>query len=89
MTGGEVKGNGVFIHEDGTGGYYLEFDWGDDDEKTKSKKSKVLYSDSSGVKKLDIPVLGERNNIGLQTDILISLMGANFSYKRKSNDAGF
>ena len=62
---------------------------GDDDEKTKSKKSKVLYSDSSGVKKLDIPVLGERNNIGLQTDILISLMGANFSYKRKSNDAGF
>jgi len=49
----------------------------------------VLYSDSSGVKKLDIPVLGERNNIGLQTDILISLMGANFSYKRKSNDAGF
>ena len=89
LTGGEVKGNGVFIHEDGTGGYYLEFDWGDDDEKTKSKKSKVLYSDSSGVKKLDIPVLGERNNIGLQTDILISLMGANFSYKRKSNDAGF
>ena len=51
---------------------------GDDDEKTKSKKSKVLYSDSSGVKKLDIPVLGERNNIGLQTDILISLMGAEF-----------
>ena len=28
LTGGEVKGNGVFIHEDGTGGYYLEFDWG-------------------------------------------------------------
>ena len=89
LTGGEVKGNGVFIHEDGTGGYYLEFDWGDDDEKTKSKKSKVLYSDSSGVKELDIPILGERNNIGLQADILISLMGANFSYKRKSNDAGF
>lgn len=89
LTGGEVKGNGVFIHEDGTGGYYLEFDWGDDVEKTKSKKSKVLYSDSSGVKKLDIPVLDERNNIGLQADILISLMGANFSYKRKSNDAGF
>lgn len=83
LTGGEVKGNGVFIHEDGTGGYYLEFDWGDDDEKTKSKKSKVLYSDSSGVKKLDIPVLDERNNIGLQADILISLMGANFSYKRE------
>ncbi len=54
---------------------------GDDDEKTKSTKSKVLYSDSSGVKKLDIPVLDERNNIGLQADILISLMGANFTMK--------
>ena len=83
LTGGEVKGNGVFIHEDGTGGYYLEFDWGDDDEKIKSKKSKVLYSDGSGVKGLDIPVFDERNNVGLQADILISLMGANFSYKRE------
>ena len=83
LAGGEVKGNGVFIHEDGTGGYYLEFDWGDDDEKIKSKKSKVLYSDGSGVKGLDIPVFDERNNVGLQADILISLMGANFSYKRE------
>jgi len=83
LAGGEVKGNGVFIHEDGTGGYYLEFDWGDDDEKIKSKKSKVLYSDGSGVKELDIPVFDERNNVGLQADILISLMGANFSYKRE------
>ena len=33
LTGGVVKGNGVFIHEDGTGGYYLEFDWGDEDER--------------------------------------------------------
>ena len=57
--------------------------------KKQSKKSKVLYSDSSGVKELDIPILDERNNIGLQADILISLMGADFSYKRKSNDAGF
>lgn len=62
---------------------------GDDDEKTKSKKSKVLYSVGSGIKELDIPVLDEQNNVGLQADILISLMGANFSYKRKSNDAGF
>ena len=30
LTGGEVKGDGVFIHEDGTGGYYMEFDWGEE-----------------------------------------------------------
>ena len=89
LTGGEVKGNGVFIHEDGTGGYYLEFDWGDEDEKIKSKKSKVQYSDSLEIKEIDIPVLDERNNVGLQADILISLMGANFNYKRKSNDDTF
>ncbi|MBQ8326859.1 MAG: hypothetical protein IJX86_07275, partial [Lachnospiraceae bacterium] len=28
MTGGMVKSTGVFIHEDGTGGYWMEFDWG-------------------------------------------------------------
>lgn len=83
LTGGEVKGNGVFIHEDGTGGYYLEFDWGDEDEKTKLKKYQVLYSDGLEVKETEIPVLDERNNVGLQADILISLMGLNFNYKRE------
>lgn len=83
LTGGEVKGNGVFIHEDGTGGYYLEFDWGDEDEKTKLKKHQVLYSDGLEVKETEIPVLDERNNVGLQADILISLMGLNFNYKRE------
>lgn len=38
LTGGEVKGDGVFIHEDGTGGYYMEFDWGEEDDNKKSKK---------------------------------------------------
>lgn len=83
LTGGEVKGNGVFIHEDGTGGYYLEFDWGDEDEKAKLKKHQVLYSDDLKVKETEIPVLDERNNTGLQADILISLMGLNFHYKRE------
>ncbi len=78
LTGGEVKGNGVFIHEDGTGGYYLEFDWGGDEEKTKQRKHKAMYSDSPQVKELNAPALNEANNMGLQADILISLMGANF-----------
>lgn len=83
LTGGEVKGNGVFIHEDGTGGYYLEFDWGDEDEKTEPKKHKVLYSDSSGVKELNPPALDELGNMGLQADIFISLLGTNVNYKRE------
>jgi hypothetical protein len=45
LTGGIVKSTGVFIHEDGTGGYWTEFDWGDEDDKTKSKRSKVSYYD--------------------------------------------
>ena len=85
LTGGEVKGNGVFIHEDGTGGYYMEHDWGDDDEKTKKRKHKVVYSDGSEVKELNPPALDELNNMGLQADIFISLTGANFSYRKEEH----
>ena len=38
MTGGIVKSTGVFIHEDGTGGYWTEFDWGDEEDNGKGKK---------------------------------------------------
>ena len=75
LTGGVVKGNGVFIHEDGTGGYYLEFDWGDEDERAKPQKHKVLYADNSGINELNTQALDELNNMGLQVDFLISLMG--------------
>lgn len=64
MTGGAVKSNGVFIHEDGTGGYYLEFDWGDEEEGTKSKKPEAAYADSSKLKNLNILNYDECNNIG-------------------------
>ncbi|MDE7423107.1 MAG: hypothetical protein K2N51_05365 [Lachnospiraceae bacterium] len=86
LTGGSVKGTGVFIHEDGTGGYYLEFDWGDDEEektKSKSKNPNVLYADSSGIKNLNTPAFDELNHMGFQTDVLLSLMGENFNNKRK------
>ena len=82
LTGGMVKGNGVFIHEDGTGGYYMEFDWGDEEESKKPKKSKVIYADSSELKELNPPALDELNNMGLQADIFISLLGTTFNYKR-------
>ena len=84
LTGVEVKGNGVFIHEDGTGGYYLEFDWGDDDEKAKPKKHKVMYSDSSEIKELNTPALDELSNMGLQADSFISLMGAEMKGAKKN-----
>lgn len=83
LIGGNVKGNGVFIHEDGTGGYYLEFDWGDDEEKTKSKNPNVLYADSSEIKNLNIGAYNEPDHAGFQTDVLLSLVGANFVKKEK------
>jgi len=83
LTGGLVKSHGVFIHEDGTGGYYMEFDWGDEEESKKTKKSKVVYADSSELKNLYTLKYDELNNMGLQTDVLLSLMGANFNYKRE------
>ncbi len=84
LTGGLVKSHGVFIHEDGTGGYYMEFDWGDEEESKKPKKSKVVYADSSELKNLNTLKYDELDNIGFQTDVLLSLVGANFIGKREN-----
>lgn len=84
LTGGLVKSHGVFIHEDGTGGYYMEFDWGDEEESKKTKKSKVVYADSSELKNLYTLKYDELNNVGFQTDVLPSLMGAYFIGKREN-----
>ncbi|MCM1181346.1 MAG: hypothetical protein NC347_13905, partial [Clostridium sp.] len=83
LAGGEVKGNGVFIHEDGTGGYYLEFDWGDEEESRKPKKSKVVYVDSSALKNLNTLKYDELNSGEFQSEVLFSLVGANFISKRR------
>lgn len=85
MTGGLVKSHGVFIHEDGTGGYYMEFDWGDEEESKKPKKSKVVYADSSELKNLNTLKYYEPDNVGFQADVLLSLVGANLNYKRKEH----
>ena len=87
LTGGSVKGNGVFIHEDGTGGYYLEFDWGDDEEEKPKSKKQCYYVDSSEIKNLNISACDEPDHAGFQTDVLLSLVGANFSINKK-NDGG-
>lgn len=84
LTGGLVKSHGVFIHEDGTGGYYMEFDWGDEEESKKTKKSKVVYADSSELKNLNTLKYDELNNVGFQTDVLSSLAGAYFIGKREN-----
>ena len=76
--------NGVFIHEDGTGGYYLDFGWEDDEEeKPKSKKTMLLYVDSSEIKNLNISACDESDHAGFQTEVLLSLVGANFNIKKK------
>ena len=36
FTGGAVKSTGVFIHENGTGGYWTEFDWDDEEDDKKN-----------------------------------------------------
>ena len=84
LTGGLVKSHGVFIHEDGTGGYYMEFDWGNEEESKKTKKSKVVYADSSELKNLNTLKYDELNNVGFQTDVLPSLVGAYFIGKREN-----
>ncbi|MCM1468260.1 MAG: hypothetical protein NC086_08940, partial [Alistipes sp.] len=83
LTGGLVKSHGVFIHEDGTGGYYLEFDWGDE-ESEKKKKSKAIYADRSELKNLNILKYDETDNIGFQTEVLFSLAGVDNIGKRKN-----
>ena len=83
LTGGCVKSNGVFIHEDGTGGYYLEFDWGDEEDQLKSKKSRSVYSDSPEIKDLYNLVDDEHNNMDVQTEFVASLIGAYVNKKDK------
>lgn len=83
LTGGIVKSTGVFIHEDGTGGYWTEFDWGDEEEKTKSKKPKILYFNILGEKNLYTQIFDEFNNMGFKEDVLISLIGTYFNYKKE------
>lgn len=75
QTSGAVNGNGVFIHEDGTGGYYLEFDWGDE-QGQKTRKPKAVYTDRLELKNFNPLQYDEFDRMGFPTDVFLSLMGA-------------
>ena len=81
QTGGAVKGNGIFIHEDGTGGYYLEFDWGDE-EGQKNQKPKTVYTDRLDLKNLNPIQCDEFDSMGFPADVFLSLMGVGFNYRK-------
>ncbi|MEZ3444525.1 MAG: hypothetical protein K1W30_05200 [Lachnospiraceae bacterium] len=81
QTGGAVKGNGIFIHEDGTGGYYLEFDWGDE-EGQKKQKPKTVYTDRLDLKNLNPIQCDEFDSMGFPADVFLSLMGVGFNYRK-------
>lgn len=85
MTGGMVKSTGVFIHEDGTGGYWMEFDWGDEEEgeKNKSNRPKILYSNNLQDNNLNSQIYNEFSNIGVQADSVIALMGTFYNHKKE------
>lgn len=83
-TGGCVKSNGVFIHEDGTGGYYLEFDWGDEEDGTKAKSNKIEYSGNPKENNINTLMSDEQSNMEFQTQVFSSLMGADLKDVRKN-----
>ena len=87
MTGGMVKSTGVFIHEDGTGGYWMEFDWGDEEEgeKNKSNRHKILYSNNLQDNNLNSQIYREFSNIGVQADNVIALMGTFYNHKKEKS----
>lgn len=43
----------------------------------------LLYVDSSEIKNLNISACAESDHAGFQTEVLLSLVGANFNIKKK------
>lgn len=60
LTGGIVKSTGVFIHEDGTGGYWMEFDWGDEED---AKKPRSKFFRSTDTNNLNTQVSAELDQL--------------------------
>ncbi len=67
LTGGIVKSTGVFIHEDGTGGYWTEFDWGDEED-NKKKTLKILGNE---IERIELQGYEESNSENIETLALI------------------
>ena len=77
LTGGMIKSTGVFIHEDGTGGYWTEFDWGDDEDEAKSPKNNVSIF---GIKSAQITNNYISVNRNISEQFLNSIMVINSCY---------
>lgn len=77
LTGGMIKSTGVFIHEDGTGGYWTEFDWGDDEDEAKSPKNNVSIF---GIKSAQITNNYISVNRNISEQFLNSIMVMNSCY---------
>ncbi len=67
LTGGIVKSTGVFIHEDGTGGYWMEFDWGDEEETNKSKSKFFRNPDTNTI---NTQMFEELDQWGIDSEII-------------------
>ncbi|MDE7431479.1 MAG: hypothetical protein K2N34_06160 [Lachnospiraceae bacterium] len=67
LTGGIVKSTGVFIHEDGTGGYWIESDWGNKED-DKKKPLKILGNE---IKRIELHGYEESNSENIETLALV------------------
>ena len=77
LTGGIVKSTGVFIHEDGTGGYWTEFDWGDEED-DKKKPLKILGNE---IERIELHGYEESNSENIETLALV--MGSLYVQDRR------
>ena len=71
LTGGIVKSTGVFIHEDGSGGYWMEFDWGDEEE---TKKPRVKYDRQTGENNLITQISKELSDLGIDFESVAPIL---------------
>lgn len=76
LTGGTLKSTGVFIHEDGTGGYWTEFDWGDEED-DKKRFTQILGKES---KRIELHGYEKGANENLEAQI--ALIGSMFVQDR-------
>lgn len=76
LTGGTLKSTGVVIHEDGTGGYWTEFDWGDEED-DKKKPAQILRKEPN---RIELHRYEKRDNENLEAQI--ALIGSIFVQDR-------
>lgn len=81
LAGGIVKSTGVFIHEDGTGGYWTEFDWGDEEDDKKKHSKRLAKLLGNEIKRVELQGYEESDNTILEAQI--ALMGSFYVQGRR------